>query len=121
WLDGSLKWTGHTLPANGGLADSLTLQTSTPAEPSSPVSVADGNDTVTVTTGKLSAVFDKSGNVLINSVSISGKAQVSSGILIVHVQDAPDEPELTGSRPTVKETTGNIESVTVEQSGPVRA
>ncbi|KAG6836159.1 hypothetical protein H0H93_010750 [Arthromyces matolae] len=121
WPDGSLKWTGHTVPANTGLSDTLTLQTGTPAEPSTPVSVADNGKTITVKTGDFSVVFNKSTNVLINSISSAGKAQVSNGTLVVHVQDAPDEPELTGPRPTVKESTGKIESVVVEQSGPVRA
>ncbi|KAG6816481.1 hypothetical protein H0H87_005686 [Tephrocybe sp. NHM501043] len=121
WPDGSVKWTGHTLPAGAGLTDKLTLQTGTPAEPSSPVSVVDSQKTITVTTGNFSAVFNKSGNVLIDSISLSGKAQVSKGTLVVNVQNAPDEAELLGSRPTVKGTTGKVEIVTVEQSGPVRA
>ena len=37
------------------------------------------------------------------------------------MQDGPDEEELTGARPSVTDLYGNIESVSVEQSGPVRA
>ncbi|KAG6864674.1 hypothetical protein C0991_007949 [Blastosporella zonata] len=120
-INGSLKWTGHTLPTDAGLVDDLTLQTATPVEPTSPVSVVDSKKTITVTTGTFSAVFNKSGKVLIDSLSLSSKAQVSNGTLIVNVQDSPDEPELLGSRPSVKGTTGKIDSVTVEQNGPVRA
>lgn len=69
----------------------------------------------------LSAKFNKSGNVLISSLSVSGKVQVQNGTLLVNVQGAPDEPELEGPRPTVVATTGRIDSVTVEQNGPVRA
>ncbi|KAF8068032.1 hypothetical protein FPV67DRAFT_1168676 [Lyophyllum atratum] len=121
WPDGSLKWTGHAIAANAALADTLTLLTGTPAEPPSPVTVVDSSTSITVTTGTFSAKFNKSGNVLIDSLSISGKAQVQSGTLLVHVQGAPDEPELEGPRPTVVATTGRVDSVTVEQKGPVRA
>lgn len=40
---------------------------------------------------------------------------------MVHVQNGPDELELEGPRPSVVATTGTIDTVTVEQDGPVRA
>ncbi|GLB38916.1 hypothetical protein LshimejAT787_0600780 [Lyophyllum shimeji] len=121
WPDGSLKWSGHAIAADSGLAETLILQTGTPAEPQSPVTVLDTGNSVTVTTGNFSAKFNKSGNVLIDNLSLAGKAQVQNGTLVVHVQNAPDEPELEGPRPTVVATTGRVDTVTVEQNGPVRA
>lgn len=67
------------------------------------------------------ATFNKSGSVLINSISVSGKVQVQAGTLVVNVQGAPDEFELDGARPSVAATTGRVDAVTVEQNGPVRA
>lgn len=56
WPDGSLKWSGHALPANTGTASQkFTVLPGTPAEPASPVSVS-RNDSVTVTTGSFSGV-----------------------------------------------------------------
>ncbi|KAG5652692.1 hypothetical protein H0H81_004077 [Sphagnurus paluster] len=133
----AIPWTGHTVPANAGLSDTLTVQTGTPAEPTSRVSVVETSTNVTVTTGTFSgmsspcerspvsdyapAKFNKSGSILIDSLAISGKAQVQNGSLIVQVQNAPDEPELEGPRPTVVGTAGRVDAVTVEQNGPVRA
>lgn len=44
-----------------------------------------------------------------------------TGPLLVHVQDAPDEPELGGPQPIITITQGRVDTVTVEQNGPVRA
>lgn len=54
WPDGSLKWTGHALGADSGLADSLKVSVGTPSEPSSPVSVSQSKGGITVTTGSFS-------------------------------------------------------------------
>jgi hypothetical protein len=67
------------------------------------------------------ASFNTSGTTLIDSLSLSGSPKAQNGVLVLHLQGAPDEPELVGDRPSVSEMNGNIEAVTVEQSGPVRA
>jgi hypothetical protein len=67
-----------------------------------------------------SAVFNKSGSTLIDSLQLDGSAKASGGQLVIHVRDAPDEPEL-GTQPNIAITTGQIDSVNVEQDGPVRA
>ncbi|KAF7355518.1 Secreted protein [Mycena sanguinolenta] len=121
WPDGSLKWTGHSLAADSGLSDTLHLAPGTPTEPSSPVSVSQTDSSITVTTGSFSAQFNTSGTTLIESLSLSGTAKAQNGSLVLLLQGAPDEPELAGSKPSVSTMNGNIESVTVEQSGPVRA
>ncbi|THH17933.1 hypothetical protein EW146_g2970 [Bondarzewia mesenterica] len=123
WPDGSLKWTGHALSASEGLADTFHLVPGTPTEPTALVDVSDSGEKITVTTGSFtdSAVFNKTGTTLIDSLSLAGRMQASAGKLVIHIQDAPDEPELDGPRPSVAATIGNIESVKVEQDGPVRA
>ncbi|KAF8893062.1 hypothetical protein BD779DRAFT_1610011 [Infundibulicybe gibba] len=120
WPDGSLKWTGHALAADAGLSSALQLAPGTPVEPTAPVTVTQSSTSITVTTGSFSAKFNTSGTVLINSLSLSGKALAQNGALVVNVQNAPD-PELDGPRPTVVATAGRVDSVTVEQKGPVRA
>ncbi|KAJ7368556.1 hypothetical protein DFH08DRAFT_28596 [Mycena albidolilacea] len=121
WPDGSLKWTGHSLAADSGLEDTLHLAPGTPTEPSSPVSVSQTDSSVTVTTGSFTAKFNTSGTTLIDSLSLSGSVKAQNGTLVLLLQGGPDEPEIDGAKPSVSTLNGNIEAVTVEQNGPVRA
>lgn len=109
------------MAADSGLSDSLHLAPGTPVEPSSPVSVSQTASNVTVTTGSFTASFNTSGTTLIDSLSLSGSAKLQGGTLVLLLQGAPDEPELDGAKPSVSTMNGNVESVTVEQNGPVRA
>ncbi|KAJ7228433.1 hypothetical protein GGX14DRAFT_345881 [Mycena pura] len=121
WPDGSLKWTGHSLAADSGLSNTLQLAPGTPTEPSSPVSVSQTDSNIVVTTGSFTATFNTSGTTLIDSLSLSGSVKAQNGSLVLLLQGAPDEPEIPGDKPSVSSMAGNIESVTVEQNGPVRA
>ncbi len=67
------------------------------------------------------ANFNTSGSPLIKSLTLDGVVKAESGSLVVYLQDAPDEPEILGNKPSVNGLTGTISSVTVEQEGPVRA
>lgn len=67
------------------------------------------------------AKFNTSGTTLIESLSLDGNVKAKGGQLLVHLQNGPDEGELVGSRPSVSGLTGKIDSVKVEQKGPVRA
>lgn len=121
WPDGSLKWTGCALPANAGLTKTLHLSTDTPAEPSSAVSVVSDDTSITVSNGSLSVKFNTTGGTIIDSLALNGQVKARSGSLIVHLQNAPDEPEVVGPRPSVFSMTAQATSVLVEQNGPVRA
>ncbi|KAG9218199.1 hypothetical protein CCMSSC00406_0005880 [Pleurotus cornucopiae] len=120
WPDGSLKWTGHALSA-GTPADSFSISQGTPVEPTFPVSVSQNGNSITATTGQFSVTFNKSGATLIDSFSLGGKKLVQGGKLVVYVQNAPDEPEAAAAGPAIQITQGTIESVVIEQKGPVRA
>lgn len=127
WPDGSLKWSGHALPANTGTASQkFTVLPGTPAEPASPVSVS-RNDSVTITTGSFSAHFNAPGStILIPSITLNGKVLAQNGTLVLHVQNAPD-PDFTlvqngtTQLPQVQKMVGRVDSIQVEQNGPVRA
>ncbi|KAK0183996.1 hypothetical protein F5146DRAFT_1146136 [Armillaria mellea] len=121
WPDGSLKWTGHALAADSALSDTFDISTDTPTEPSSPVSVSQSSTQITITTGSFTAVLNTSGDVLIQSLELDGQIKAQNGSLVVHLQNSPDEPELVGDKPSVYALNGTIDSVTVEQTGPVRA
>ncbi|KAF9256383.1 hypothetical protein L218DRAFT_217472 [Marasmius fiardii PR-910] len=121
WPDGSLKWSGHALQTDSGLSDSLQLAIGTPAEPQNPVSVEQSNNGITVTTGSFTAKFNSSGTTLVSSLSLQGKIHAQNGVLELLLQDGPDQGEVPGPRPSVLSFQGKVESVTVEQKGPVRA
>ncbi|KAF7301879.1 Secreted protein [Mycena indigotica] len=126
WPDGSLKWTGHSLAADSGLSDSLTLALGTPEEPSSPVSVSQTDSKITISNGLISASFDTSGSTPISSLSLAGSAPAQTGSLldgnlVLLLQDGPDEPEVAGDKSSVSSLLGNITTAVVEQNGPVRA
>ncbi|KAK7056356.1 hypothetical protein VNI00_002910 [Paramarasmius palmivorus] len=119
WPDGSLKWTGHALAAGTGLSDTFQLSIGTPAEPSNPITVDETDNGIVVATGSFSAKFNTSGTTLVESLSLNGQALSQKGILTLLLQDAPDDFEASGPRPTVSELQGKVDSVTVEQRGPV--
>ncbi|KAG7086782.1 hypothetical protein E1B28_002711 [Marasmius oreades] len=121
WPDGTLKWSGHALQTDSGLSDSLTLSVGTPAEPQNPVSVQQSSEGVTVTTGPFTAKFNNGGTTLVSSLELQGKSHVQNGVLELLLQDGPDQGEVPGPRPTVSSFQGRVDSVTVEQKGPVRA
>jgi hypothetical protein len=127
-------------------SEELTVSPGTPTEPGSPVSVKhDGNATI-VSTGPFSGDyiykprvicrelilsllvnFNAPGStVLISSIVLNGKSLAQDASLVLHVQNAPD-PDLTlvqaGTTqiPDVQRMTGKIDTVQVEQQGPVRA
>ncbi|CAL1711031.1 unnamed protein product [Somion occarium] len=121
WPDGSLKWTGHAISPDSALADGYHLAPGEPTEPKNRVTVTQSGNSIQVVTGSFSATFNKLGTTLISQLSLDGQVKAQDGQLVVHVQSSPDEPELGGDKPSVAITTGKIDSVSVEQSGPVRA
>ncbi|KXN82742.1 hypothetical protein AN958_02181 [Leucoagaricus sp. SymC.cos] len=128
WPDGSLKWSGHALPASDGLnSQEFTVLPGTPAEPSSPVSVSQSGGAITVSTGGFSAHFNAPGSTtLVSSITLNGKALAQNASLVLHLQNAPD-PDLTlvqngtTQLPQVQRMVGRADAVQVEQQGPVRA
>jgi hypothetical protein len=140
WPDGTLKWTGHALPAGtgsgaggdiagggpAGLVDTLHLAPGTPAAPATPVTVKEARDTITLDTGVVTVVLARHGDMPLVSLSRDGAARATNGKLVLTTQDRPDnEPDSgSGARGGAAEQrsyTGIVEAVAVEQRGPVRA
>ncbi|KAF8970077.1 hypothetical protein BDZ97DRAFT_1652716 [Flammula alnicola] len=134
WPDGSLKWTGHAVGADSlnVVGSGIKIAPGTPTEPASPISVTTGGDgSIKMSTGNFSATFAPSGSTtLISSLSLSGNNLAQNGQLVVQLQNAID-PELSATSssaangmvvqpPTIQRMLGRADSVTVEQSGPVR-
>ena len=120
WPDGSLKWTGVAVPGDFTAAGPLTLQpNATPATPAQSLRVSEDADSVTLDSGLLRVVLAKRGSTLIRSVAREGNETWRNGRLVCLRQN---RPELEGAEPVELETfTGEIDRVTIEQRGPVRA
>ena len=75
----------------------------------------------------VSAHFNAPGStILIPSITLNGKVLAQNGTLVLHVQNAPD-PDFTlvqngtTQLPQVQKMVGRVDSIQVEQNGPVRA
>jgi len=116
WPDGSLKWTGHAIPADASRADSYRIEPGEPAASAQAVTVVETADSITVDTGVIKAVLARGGAALIRSITRDGREIARDGRLVCRRQDGPE-----AATAKVEAFTGEISAVTVEQSGPVRA
>jgi YetA-like protein len=120
WPDGTLKWSGFATYAGPNATGGLTLT------PSRAVSVAGAALHVTRTagavdidTGALQCRIPASGEFLIDTLTIGGKVVARQGRLEGIVQSSPEDD---AAQPPVRHNfVSDITSVTVEQSGPIRA
>lgn len=116
WPDGSLKWTAHAIPADAPPAADYEIEAGAPTAPDRPVTVTEAGDTITVDTGVIRAVLNRSGGTLIQSVHRGDREIARAGRLVCRLEDRSD--------PAVRRDeafAGEIKAVTVEQAGPVRA
>jgi hypothetical protein len=104
WPDGSLKWVGFATVAGPASARSLSL--SIGSSIAAGLTVDTTADTVQVDTGKLVCVIPRKGKHLIASMKVAGREVARDGRLVCLLES---------------EFESNVKSVTVEQSGPVRA
>ena len=120
WPDGSLKWSGFAVAAGPKSVGGLQLSTAPAAAPTGPVvTVKQADDAVTIDTGYLQCRIPRSGEYLIDTLSIGGKVVGSNAHLEVISQTGP---ELDAAMPPPRvRYVSDITKVTVEQSGPVRA
>lgn len=136
WPDGSLKWTGHAIGPNAGLADRLRLAPGTPARPAAEVtarretSVSTGDSgtgddgphgDIVLGNGIVEIRVATSGSVLIPLISRDGRVTATGGRLVMLLQDQPDEEIREGATARRTRWTGVIDRAGIEQAGPVRA
>jgi len=118
WPDGSIKWTAHSLPANAELSGDISVGAGrAPAAPS-PIRVSQGGDVIEVSTGDNRWRIPRSGQNIIASASVGGRETLRDVRLVAMTQDKPDF--LSGSV-TSTDFVSQVEKVTVEQDGPIRA
>ncbi|MYN05887.1 exo-rhamnogalacturonan lyase family protein [Pseudoduganella aquatica] len=118
WPDGSLKWTGHALPAGAGLSKELAIKPGKAAAAAMAVRVQEGPNAVEVDTGVIRATIPRKGVELISAIRRDGRDIARGGRLVALTDDQPD-----ASAGAVRQTSyeSTVKSVTLEQNGPVRA
>ena len=119
WPDGSLKWSGFATVVPAGLSAPMNLSIGH-SEVSGSLKVTSDERTVTVDTGSLKCVMPRAASPnLIDSMSIDGRGVVGVGQLVCILQNgAQTNPEDSPSR---EKFLSQVQKVTIEQSGPVRA
>jgi len=118
WPDGSLKFSGFATVAQD--AGQYTIAPAAKAAaPASKLAVQNGNGFIDIDTGASKVRVGTRGADLVQSITVDGREVAKNGRLVGLVQDGPDPEE--GAMPARSAFASNIEKVTVEQSGPVRA
>lgn len=122
WPDGSLKWLGVATVVGPDSATGVTLSTvRSPDAAALPaaITVKQSDSGIEIDTGKLLCRIAKSGDALIESLTIQGREVATKGRLVCVLQDGPEQ-EVDAS-PAREKFGSKVEKVTLEQSGPVRA
>ena len=122
WPDGSLKWVGLStvVDSNAGTTFELEpVKKTDAAVQQTKVELTETENSIIVNTGIIKCNIPKTGSELISSIEMDGKEISSGGKLVCIMQNGPDTE--VGEQPAKDKFTGNIEKVTVEQNGPVRA
>jgi len=116
WPDGSLKWTGHAIPATGiANANGFELVAGNPATPGHPVAVKETAGAFEIDTGVILARVAKSGKKIIPLISRDGREILRDGRLVLLRSDSP------GGKTQPESFESNIGTVVLESVGPVRA
>ncbi|MCI2238237.1 hypothetical protein MO973_28070 [Paenibacillus sp. TRM 82003] len=119
WPDGSVKWTAHASSSAAPRGEGYRLAPGTPQAPARPLTVRTSGGAVTVDTGVVRVAFARDGDELVKSIERGGTVIARNGRLVASRQD---EPSTEGAKKVGSESSaGVVESVEVEQDGPVRA
>ena len=132
WPDGSIKWSGHALPELDGVSDKYTITASgvgnatagrlrRRVENGTQIRVTESGEGFTVNTGKMTALFPKSGDILVSSIeTVDGKTVGRNGRLILRSQSGiPENGDVTGIN--YFKFASKIHNTTVSSEGSVRA
>jgi len=120
WPDGSIKWSGHALPAGAlGKTAGVTIGRGPHVAPSEPIRVEETVESFHITTGDRSWQVPRTGAALLTRVARGGRTVIDEVVLVAHAQNAPSATD--GASVTRTSYASRIDRVTVEQRGPVRA
>jgi hypothetical protein len=120
WPDGSVKWSGFA-----AVADSATRGVSvkivdgkSKSAIAGALQVTDDAQSIHINTGSMQCVIAKSGNQLVQSLSINGKVVATDGQLECMLQNHSDGDIETPI--TRQDFLGNVTEAKLEQNGPLR-
>ncbi|NDL60751.1 Tat pathway signal sequence domain protein [Phytoactinopolyspora sp. XMNu-373] len=120
WPDGSVKWSAHAMSPQPDPSPSYQLVPGgAPTQPDTPVTVTTSGAGVVVDTGVVTWTVDRVGSVLLSSASRDGQV-VARDVRLTSLWQAEPTADDGGSA-VREELSGRVESVTVEQEGPIRA
>jgi hypothetical protein len=127
WNDGSIKWTGHAIPATETSLDQYTI-TAASGSGSSPqaagLTTSSSDSESTVNTGKITVTFPKTGSNVIGKITTSGGRIVGqNGRLVLNSQSevSGDIESRGNSSIEFFNFESQIDNVTISENSPVRA
>jgi len=123
WPDGSIKWTGFAAVADSGAHD-LSIKmigTKDKTAANATLQITDDAQSVRINTGAMQCVLAKNGSSVMPSLTLNGKPIATDGQLTCILQDKADAAADVESSPIKQKYMGEVSSVKVEQSGPLRA
>lgn len=136
WPDGSIKWTGHAIPATGTISPKYLVHATVddggrsssssvkpgPHDQSSRLTVKYSERSLVVHTGKISVDFATSGDCILRSLTASNGAVVGeNGHLVLLSQDTPQPSDSDyGERPW-QSFRSRVEETVLDQQTPIRA
>ena len=119
WPDGSLKWSACATVAPANAAGPFRVSPGSAAAPSPAITVKESGSAIDIDTGVLQCRIPRQGSFLVESMTIDGRVVARRGRLIATVAD---RPEIDGEGALrVESFSSQIQKVTAEQTGPVRA
>ncbi|MBE3044732.1 Tat pathway signal sequence domain protein, partial [Candidatus Bathyarchaeota archaeon] len=132
WTDGSVKWTGHAIPASEDTVDEYVVKATASkgninstgsAGDSQAIVVTEHSDDICVETGKITAIFPKTGSVIVESIQTSaGKQVAQNGKLVLQSQSGVSHPTDEESNPIeALRFESRVDNVTVSDQSSVRA
>lgn len=119
WPDGSLKWTAHALPVDAVLEGHGELRKGPPAAPARPLTARETGEAIEIDTGVIRARVAKRGGALVTGLWRGGREIARDGKLVCLLEDRSVESVAGATREVAFN--GEIDAVTLEQGGPVRA
>lgn len=121
WPDGSLKWTAHAIPDDAALKEGPfeVVPGRASAAPAKSLRVTESDAAVEIDTGVMMCRLPKSGRTIIESVRRGDRELLRAGHLVVLKQDRA--ADANDGATTVETFESQIDKVTLEQRGPIRA
>ena len=121
WPDGSLKWSGFATVADSNTPGPLNLKagSSSNLENAPEIKVTQNSESIEIDTGKLQCRLSRCEEFLVDSITVDGRIVAAKGHLVCILQHGPSSDVYES--PELEKFIGEINKVTIEQAGPVRA